>query len=85
MVYSRKYFKGISKQFRVDLDMFYLCLMMGIAANHKSDVTGTGDLINYWPDKYNDYANFIIGILLFVEAKNVGIDISNKDVVTKKV
>ena len=80
---NRKYFSGISKQFRVDLDMYYLCLMMGIAANHKSDVTGTGgDLINYWPDKYNDYANFIIGILLFVEAKNVGIDISNKDTTT---
>ena len=59
--------------------MYYLCLMMGIAANHKSDTTETGDLIDYWPDKYKDYANFIIGIILFVEAKNVGIDISNKD------
>lgn len=76
---NRKYFAGISKQFRVDLDMYYLCLMMGIAANHKSDTTETGDLIDYWPDKYKDYANFIIGIILFVEAKNVGIDISNKD------
>ena len=55
--------------------------MMGIAANHKSDSTETVDLIDYWPDKYNDYSNYIIGIL-FVEAKNVGIDISNSDTTT---
>ena len=66
----------------MDLDMYYLCLMMGIAANHKSDVTGTGDLINYWPDKYNDYANFIIGILLFVEAKKCWHRYCNKDTTT---
>ena len=51
---------------------------MGIAANHKSDTQKCG-FEDYWPDKYKDYANFIIGIILFVEAKNVGIDISNKD------
>ena len=80
---KRSYFKGISKDFKVQLDMYYLCLMMGIAANHKSDDPEVGDLIDYWADKYSDYSNYIIGLILFVEAKNIGIDISNKETTTK--
>lgn len=79
---KRTYFKGISKEFKVQLDMYYLCLMMGIAANNKSDDEG-GDLIDYWVDKYSDYSNYIIGLILYVEAKNIGIDISNKETTTK--
>ena len=60
---KRSWFKGISKEFKVQLDMYYLCLMMGIAANHKSDDPEVGDLIDYWADKYSknkaffDYLN----------------------------
>ena len=76
---NRTYFKGISKEFKIKLDMYYLCLMMGLAANNKSENPDAGELIDYWADKYSDYANYIIGLILFVEAKNIGIDISNKE------
>ena len=76
---NRKYFRGISKDFKIKLDMYYLCLMMGIASNNKSENPEAGELIDYWADKYKDYSNYIIGLILFVEAKNVGIDISNKE------
>ena len=59
--------------------MYYLCLMMGIASNNKSENPEAGELIDYWADKYSNYANYIIGLILYVEAKNTGIDISNKD------
>ena len=71
---NRTYFKGISKEFKIKLDMYYLCLMMGLAANNKSENPDAGELIDYWADKYSDYANYIIGLILFVEAKNIGID-----------
>ena len=76
---NRAYFKGISKEFKIKLDMYYLCLMMGIASNNKSDNPEAGELIDYWADKYSNYANYIIGLILYVEAKNTGIDISNKE------
>lgn len=78
---NRSYFKGISKEFKIKLDMYYLCLMMGLAANHKSDIDNpdSGELIDYWADKYDDYSNYIIGLILYVEAKNSGIDIANKE------
>ena len=76
---NRAYFKGISKEFKIKLDMYYLCLMMGIASNNKSENPEAGELIDYWADKYSNYANYIIGLILYVEAKNIGIDISNKE------
>ena len=76
---NRNYFRGISKDFKIKLDMYYLCLMMGIASNNKSENPEAGELIDYWADKYKDYSNYIIGLILFVEAKNIGIDISNKE------
>jgi hypothetical protein len=79
----RSWFQGISKEFKIKLDMYYLCLMMGIAANHKSEMPDAGELLDYWADKYSDYSNFIIGLILFVEAKNIGIDINDKELTSQ--
>ena len=82
---NRSWFQGISKNFKTQFDMYYLCLMMGLAANHKSNAPDTGDLIDYWPKEssYDNHSNFIIGLILLAEARNFGIDITNKEV-TKK-
>ena len=39
-----------------------------------------GDLVEYWPEQGNYAANqnFIIGLILFLEAKNNGVDIKEK-------
>jgi len=79
----RSWFQGISKEFKIKLDMYYLCLMMGIAANKKSEMPDAGELLDYWADKYSDYSNFIIGLILFVEAKNTGIDINDKELTSQ--
>ena len=75
---NRNWFKGISKNFTTKFDMYYLCLMMGIASNNKSEADDAGDLIEYWPAEYSNYSNFIIGLMLYVEAKNKGINITKK-------
>ena len=82
---NRSWFQGISKNFKTQFDMYYLCLMMGLAANHKSDAPDTGDLIDYWPKEsfYDNHSNFIIGLILFLEAKNSGVDIKEKSKTTK--
>tara|TARA_B100000959_G_C14791911_1_gene545964 strand:- start:305 stop:775 length:471 start_codon:yes stop_codon:yes gene_type:complete len=82
---NRSWFQGISKNFKNNFDMYYLCLLMGLASNYKGDVPDKGDLITYWPDEGN-YAgnqNFIIGLILFLEAKNMGVDIKEKSKTTK--
>ena len=58
---NRSWFQGISKNFQTDFDMYYLCLMMGLASNHKGESPEKGDLVRYWPEKgnYNNNSNFI--------------------------
>ena len=82
---DRSWFQGISKNFKADFDMYYLALMMGLAANHRVDSPDKGDLVDYWPEKGNYAANqnFIIGLILFLEAKNSGVDIKEKSKTTK--
>ena len=59
---NRNYFRGISKEFKIKLDMYYLCLMMGIASNNKAENPEAGELIDYWADKYKDYSNYILSL-----------------------
>ena len=44
-----------------------------------------GDLVRYWPEKgnYSNNSNFIIGLILFLEAKSMGVDIKEKAKTTK--
>tara|TARA_Y100000816_G_C25754175_1_gene396454 strand:+ start:69 stop:539 length:471 start_codon:yes stop_codon:yes gene_type:complete len=82
---NRSWFQGISKNFQTDFDMYYLCLMMGLASNHKGESPEKGDLVRYWPEKgnYSNNSNFIIGLILFLEAKSMGVDIKEKSKTTK--
>jgi|TARA_B100000315_G_C14200596_1_gene417499 hypothetical protein len=80
---NRNWFKGISKNFSTLFDMYYLCLMMGLAANHKGDDPDSGDLIEYWPTEYASYSNFIIGLILIAEARGKGINIKEKSSTTE--
>ena len=82
---DRSWFQGISKNFKNNFDMYYLALMMGLASNNKGDSQEKGDLVEYWPEQGNYAANqnFIIGLILFLEAKNNGVDIKEKTKTTK--
>ena len=76
---NRDWFVGIKKTFSTEFDMYYLCLIVGIAANEKGEAPALGDLIAYFPSDYTNYSSSILGIILVAEAGNLGISIEEKN------
>ena len=74
-----QWFKNIKKSMDIDLDYYYLCLMIGFAANKKEQVIDGVDKIAYYPSKYNGSDKLITACMLMMESEKMGIDLSKRD------
>lgn len=63
-------------------DLYYFCLMLGLAAGRKSPVTGKSDATEFQKNFVKAFIpvqKLIIGLLLKAELRRLGIDPSEKD------
>ena len=74
-----QWFGNIKKKMDYDLDYYYLCLMIGFAANKKEEVDNAVDKIDYYPSKYNGSDKLITACMLMMESEKMGIDLSKRD------
>lgn len=63
--------------FRSKFDLYYLCLMMGLATGRKAE-PGGGEFIGYYIDDYKSSGRLIAGMLIVAELKSFRIDMSAK-------
>lgn len=81
---TREWFKYLKKSrdqgFDLDFDMYYLCLMAGLATGRKEEVpqAETTDLVNEFPGNYRSRGRIIIALFLTREIKAMGIKMSEK-------
>lgn len=88
---SEKWFNQIKDDlpFRSKWDMYYFCLMAGLATGRRSNPTAGGrnapEFVSYIIDDYKPARNLILGLLILAETKRFKIDITEKKSVQKLI
>jgi len=71
-----------SPPFRTKFDIYYLCLIAGLASGRATELTGTAhpatDLVEKFVEDYRPASRLIIGLLVTAELRKSGIDVSEK-------
>lgn len=75
------------KPFEVKYDLYYLCLMLGLAHRQTSDPTASGrkttGFIDHLPQTYKPTQRLVLGLLLRAELESEGVGIDEKEEVRK--
>jgi len=68
--------------FKTKFDVYYLCLLAGLASGRAAELSGTAnpatDLVEKFVEDYRPASRLIIGLLVTAELKKSGIDVSEK-------
>ncbi len=79
---------GKTQQIKTDFDLYYFCLMIGLATkskNNPSERCKCRDFIDYFVRDYQSQQNLIIGLLIRAELENLGISLDEKDATKKQL
>ncbi|WP_088892400.1 hypothetical protein [Leptolyngbya ohadii] len=75
------------KPIRTKFDLYYFCLMLGLAANRRSEPTKhcpeVTDFTDNFVSDYKPYQRLIIGLLIRAELSRLGVSVTEKDEVRK--
>lgn len=85
---TRKWFQDISKDFDLDFDMYYLCLVAGLsAAGRRTEIksSDTTELVDSWPGSYKEKGRLIIALFLAIEIERLGISQDDREAVHKQI
>jgi hypothetical protein len=72
---AKDWFKGITEDLGLDFDIFYFCLMAGLATGRKAFPSGSEatDLAQDFPGEYRSKGRIIVALLLTRELKALGV------------
>lgn len=79
------WFKSISAElpFKTKFDLYYLCLMLGLASGRNDGVSGAPDMVDYFVADYAPVARLITALLVIAEANRLGIQFTEKAAVKR--
>jgi hypothetical protein len=74
------FFKHIRPNLSMDFDMYYFCLMAGLALMRKEEVPSaqTNELVDSFPGEYRPKGRIIVAVFLTRELTEMGISRSNR-------
>ncbi|WP_395943308.1 hypothetical protein [Brevundimonas sp.] len=64
--------------FKVKWDMYYLCLMAGLASGRATEPGPSTDLVERWVEEYRPVSRYLIGLLVAAELRSSGIAMEDK-------
>ena len=84
---AREWFRNIKDGFGLDFDIYYLCLMAGLATGKKGSVptTQAPELVDYFPAAYQSKRRVIVALFLSKELEALGISMSERDQVYAQI
>ncbi|MDP2398359.1 MAG: hypothetical protein Q8M53_08405 [Burkholderiales bacterium] len=85
---ARKWFKDLREDgFSTDFDSFYFCFIAGISKSQKRDVpiSETGELVDYYPDRYRDRGRLLVSLFLASELRALGVGMTEKKIVHSEI
>lgn len=77
---AREWFRDVRKDLSIDFDIYYLCLMAGLARRRKAEASqaATTDLTNDFPGVYRMKGRIITAFFLSQELKQLGISFTER-------
>jgi hypothetical protein len=74
------WFKNISSgaPFKTKFDLYYVCLMLGLASGRNDGISGAPDMVDYFVADYAPVGRLITALLVIAEANRVGIQLTEK-------
>src|SRR6185312_4604303 len=81
----RKWFADIRSHYSTDFDVYYLCLMAGIASGRKERFEHGIDLIEHFPKEFKAGGRLLVGLLLAAVLKARGIELTEREAVSRNV
>lgn len=84
---AREWFKGISDDLALDFDIFYFCLMAGLATGRKAFLPANEatDLAQDFPGDYRSRGRIIVALLLTRELKKLGIKFEERATLHREI
>lgn len=84
---ARPWFKGIEKELTLDFDMYYFCLMAGLAAGRKrlGQTVEATDLAQDFPGEYRSRGRVIVALLLTRELRTLGINFQERTALHREI
>jgi hypothetical protein len=82
---AKDWFKGISDDFSLDFDIFYFCLMAGLATRRKAfpSANEATDLAQDFPGEYRSRGRIIVALLLTRELQELGVKFEERATLRK--
>ncbi len=77
---AREWFKYIRNKdgLETDFDVYYFCLMAGLATNQRETPKDVTDFIDNFPGDYKNSGKLLVSLLLKTELDRLGVDLSEK-------
>jgi len=84
---AKEWFKGVTDDLGLDFDMFYFCLMAGLATGRKtfSSASEATDLAQDFPGEYRSRGRIIVALLLTRELKMLGIKFEERTALHREI
>jgi hypothetical protein len=84
---TRKWFEDVKSAFVLDFDMYYLCLMAGLAERRKEDApfSATTDLVDDFPGVYRPKGRLVIALFLNREIKWLGVKLNERETLHSEI
>jgi len=78
---AREWFRDLEGGFDLDFDIYYLCLMAGLATGKKESIptTQAPELVDNFPAAYRSKGRVIVALFLSKELEALGISMSERD------
>lgn len=82
-----KWFSNIRKDLSLDFDVYYFCLMAGLAKGNKElqPTSETRDLLARFPQEYRAESKIIVSLFLKKELDKLGVSMQDKPVVHQTI
>ena len=84
---AREWFRGVSSSFSLDFDMYYLCLMAGLAESRLANTptVETTELVDNFPGEYRAKGRLIVALFLAKELTRLSINYSERAAVHETI
>jgi hypothetical protein len=84
---AKDWFKGIADDFSLDFDIFYFCLMAGLATRRKAfpSANEATDLAQDFPGEYRSRGRIIVALLLTRELQELGVKFEERATLHKEI
>ena len=85
---AKPWFRDVREELSIDFDVYYFCLIAGLAAGRKRLIVkgeDASDLVQDFPGDYRSRGRLLVALLLTRELRSLGINFNERTVLHKEI